>query len=146
MKAGNGRTGRLSRNGPVCGGQAEPVRKSSEKVLPRALVIDHDGVMLRLVARMIDGLGYRVDMAENIEGINKLAACRYELALIDLEMPSMNGYRLSVWLKSEAPHTKVVIMTRCDRDEVIGLMLSGLIDAWLFKPFGVGDLRFAIQN
>ncbi len=141
MNAGNGRTGPLSRSG-----QADPFRKSSQKVLPRALVIDPDGVVLRWVARMLDGLGYRVDMAENgIEGISKLSAYHYELALVDLDMPSMNGYRLSVWLRSETPHTKVVIMTRCDRDEVIGLMLSGLIDAWLFKPFGISDLRFAIQ-
>ncbi len=120
----------------------EPENPSPSAQARRVLIVDDNSAVLKMMANMMTLLGFETDTAPGgLEGQQKLLANPYDLALVDLEMPGLNGYRLSVWLRSHAPQTKIIIMTGCCRAEVQELMLAGVVDEWLFKPFGTRELR-----
>ena len=113
----------------------------------RVLVIDDDAIICGSVAKILESFGYTVSKAEDgIAAMSHLATSQYDLVITDFDMPSMNGYRLSVWLKQESPCTIVVVMTAACQAEVDQYMATGLVDRWLFKPFGVEALRETLNT
>ncbi|MFH0727386.1 MAG: response regulator [Pseudomonadota bacterium] len=107
----------------------------------RILVVDDQPMVLDVVARMLEQLGYPVDTAEGSrEAIFMLTGSTYRLVITDFSMPIMNGYQLAGWIKQHHPRTRVVIMTGCSSVDMAGLKNSCVIDAFLFKPIGLTDL------
>jgi CheY-like chemotaxis protein len=112
-----------------------------------SLVVDDDGKILKYVAQMLTRLGCQVQTAqEKPDVMNKLTTGTYDLLLTDLEMPEMNGYHLTLSIKKEMHDTKVIIMTGCHEHDCLDMMASGWADGWLFKPFGLKDLRAMLQR
>lgn len=59
---------------------------------PRALVVDDSAVVAKATSRMLCKVGFRVDSAENgASGLEKMKQRRYDLVLMDLQMPVMDG-------------------------------------------------------
>jgi two-component system, chemotaxis family, chemotaxis protein CheY len=118
-------------------------QKKLERHNLRCLVVDDDKIILKFVAFILSRLGYsRVDTAQEMpELMNKLTTGPYDILVTDLEMPDMNGFDLSHTIKKRARETKVIIMTGRHRNECLEMMEEGWVDGWLFKPFGVKDVR-----
>ncbi|BBO83198.1 hypothetical protein DSCO28_37640 [Desulfosarcina ovata subsp. sediminis] len=70
----------------------------------------------------------------------------YDLLVTDLLMPELNGYHLAQSIKNEMHDTKVIIMTGCHENDCLDMMASGWVDGWLFKPFGLKELRAMLQR
>ncbi len=114
---------------------------------PRCLVIDDNKVVLQFVARMTARLGYQVETAETKADVTaRLATAPYDLIVTDLEMPEMNGFNLAMMIKRKHLAAKVIIMTGSYKGDCIKMMDSGWADGWLFKPFGLNDLRHKIEE
>jgi CheY-like chemotaxis protein len=114
---------------------------NSNAIGRRCLVVDDDTIVMRLVANMLMGLGYHVDMAENGSiALSRITMTRYDVVVSDLEMPLINGFLLASKIKSCSDNTKTVIMTGRCHAEVINLMTPAIVDAWLFKPFNLDEL------
>lgn len=109
----------------------------------RSLVVDDDVTVLSVVARMLAKLGYHgVETAQKkSEAMTKLTLGPYDLLVTDLEMPDMNGYHLTQKIKNEMGDTKVIIMTGHAKHECQEMMVTRWVDGWLFKPFGLMELR-----
>lgn len=62
---------------------------------PRVLVID-DGITMRLFYRtVLEGAGFEVEEATNgVEGYEKVLASRFDLLIVDINMPKMDGYSM----------------------------------------------------
>jgi CheY-like chemotaxis protein len=121
--------------------------KSQPSQLPRCLVIDDNKVVLQFVARMTSRLGYQVDTAETKADVaSKLSSGPYDLIVTDLEMPDMSGYKLTVMIKKKQLASKVIIMTGSFKGDCAEMIDSGWADGWLFKPFGLNDLRAKIEE
>jgi CheY-like chemotaxis protein len=113
---------------------------------PRSLVVDDDKTVLNYVAQMLARLGCHVDTAqEKPDVMNKLTAGIYDLMVTDLEMPEMNGYHLTQRVKKERYDTKVIIMTGRSEADCLDMMATRWVDGWLFKPFGLKELRTTLQ-
>ena len=69
---------------------------------PRILVIEDDANCRRLLGNRLRHMGCIVDLAgDGLEGMRALAACSYDLILLDILMPKLNGYQVLAALKSE---------------------------------------------
>jgi DNA-binding response OmpR family regulator len=113
---------------------------------PRCLVIDDTPDVRQAVASMLTRLGYQVDSAATkAEVTSSLAGCQYELIVTDLEMPDMSGYHLAITLKTVNRESRVVIMTGRHPSDCTAMMRTGWADEWLFKPFGLKQLRQTIE-
>jgi CheY-like chemotaxis protein len=129
--------------------QQRRVNRNAEKRTPayRALVVDDNVSICEAVSRILESFGYIVSKAENgIAAMSYLASSQYDLVITDFDLPMMNGYRLSAWLKQESPHTIVVIMTAACQAEINQYMVTGLVDNWLFKPFGADVLSETLDK
>ena len=104
-------------------------------------MVDDDPIILRLVAEMLSELNFQVDVAEDGQkAFSKISAHQFDLVVTDLEMPEMNGFLLASKTKRHSSGTKTVIMTGRCHAEVFSMMATAVVDAWLFKPFGLDEL------
>jgi DNA-binding NtrC family response regulator len=78
----------------------------------RILVIDDDESIRRTVSMTLQHAGYIVDSAENAkEAIDKAEANFYNLALIDIRLPDMEGAELLTALEEATPRMVKIILT-----------------------------------
>lgn len=78
----------------------------------KVLVIDDDQAMLELAQYQLQSEGYEVSTAETGEQALKLAeGQRFDIALIDLQLPDFNGIELVGQLKAISPDTEIIMVT-----------------------------------
>lgn len=81
--------------------------------MKKNLIIIDDEVSLRELLKRIFSLeGYNVDGAENAEeGLKLIQNSFYEVALIDVVLPGLNGIELTKRIKEKSPDTEIIVMT-----------------------------------
>lgn len=114
----------------------------------RCLVVDDDHTIIKIMVHLLAMLGFKgVETAQKQPDVmNKLLASPYELLITDLEMPDMNGYHLAQMVKQRAHDTRTIIMTGRHEGDCLEMMVSRWVDGWLFKPFGLKELRTMLSS
>lgn len=111
---------------------------------PSILIADDDRVVRYVVGQMLSKLGYSVTTAE--DGFKAREAFEqspdsFELVIIDLTMPGMNGTELIQHLKELRPGQRILVTTgHTDTEQVLALESQGDV-AILTKPFKFEDLQ-----
>ena len=79
--------------------------------------------------------GYRVHTASNgLEAQEKIATNEYDIAIIDLRMPVMDGHALLAWIREHAPQTvSIVLSSTPSAEEALRAVQAGAYD-FLTKP------------
>jgi DNA-binding NtrC family response regulator len=113
----------------------------------RILIVDDDQGILKLVAKMVERLGYRTTIALGVKNaLRRLDKTRFELVLTDFDMPLMNGFQLAERIKKRHCDTKVIIMTGyCERAAEM-MKSSNAVDALLSKPFSLNTIQQKIAR
>jgi two-component system invasion response regulator UvrY len=81
-----------------------------------------------------------------IEKIKGNAALVPDIAIMDIEMPGMNGYETVAWLRDNYPDIKVLVVSMVDREEAIVRMLKLGVKGYLSKEMEPEDLHAALQS
>jgi class 3 adenylate cyclase len=114
----------------------------------RLLVVDDNKVNRILLARSLEQQGHQVDMAENgKKGLEKLRSQPFDLVLLDIEMPEMDGYQvLEACLQDAELRDVPIIMTSSmdELDSVVKCIELGAED-YLNKPVNPVLLRARIN-
>jgi DNA-binding NtrC family response regulator len=112
----------------------------------RILLVDDDRLLREVIGEYLELNDYQVDMAE--DAANALAmfeAGKYDLALIDLVMPGMNGLELMQQLLAADGELFCLIMTGYPTiDSAYKSMVEGASD-YIIKPFQLSELITAIR-
>lgn len=76
---------------------------ATPKRAPKILVID-DGITMRLFYRtVLEAAGFIVEEATNgVEGYEKVLATRFDLLIVDINMPKMDGYSMLRAIRRDA--------------------------------------------
>lgn len=69
-----------------------------------------------------------------------------DIAVLDLDMPDMNGIVLGTELKLRIPSLKIIILTMHKEPDIIRSVMSKGIDGYVFKDDAVNDVVVAIQE
>ncbi|MEW6739087.1 MAG: response regulator [Nitrospirota bacterium] len=102
----------------------------------RILVIDDEEIVQVSCKRTLVPEGYAVDAAASgKEGLELFEKSKYDLVLIDLKMPGMDGIEVLVNIKRQRPEQNVMIMTGYDTVEHIVESISSGAAHYLEKPF-----------
>jgi two-component system, chemotaxis family, sensor histidine kinase and response regulator WspE len=123
----------------VAGGRLDPIGPTSTVPSParkRVLVVDDSLTVRELERKMIEGLGYTVDVAvDGMEGWNAMRGGHYDLVVTDVDMPRMDGIELVTLIKRDAAlrSTPVMIVSYKDRDEDRRRGLDAGADYYLTK-------------
>jgi len=102
----------------------------------RVLVVEDEPGVARGVTQALEAEGFSVD--HEADGADGLAAARsgsYDVIVLDILLPSLNGYRVCAALREAGDWTPVLMLTAKDgeHDEAEGLELGA--DDYLTKPF-----------
>jgi two-component system chemotaxis response regulator CheY len=105
----------------------------------KALVIDDSKAMRSILSRMLQGLGFEVLEASNgREGLQRLQAVgKVDLALVDWNMPEMNGLDFIRTVRAEQSYDGVLLMmvtTETEMENVVRALAAGA-NEYVMKPF-----------
>jgi len=108
---------------------------------PRVLLIDDDENVRKTLATVLEKKGYVVDTAETgNEAIQKSKANFYNLALVDIRLPDMEGTRLLTEMKETAPKMVKIILTGYPSLENAVEAVNKGADGYIIKPFNMDNL------
>jgi adenylate cyclase len=114
----------------------------------RLLVVDDNKVNRILLARGLEGQGHRVETAENgKQALEKLRSDFFDLVLLDIEMPEMNGYQvLETCLRdSELRDIPIIMTSSLDEIESVVKCVELGAEDYLNKPVNPILLRARVN-
>jgi DNA-binding response OmpR family regulator len=115
----------------------------------RVLVVEDEPSIGQVCLRTLRGEGFEVDIAENgAEAQEKLRSKDYDICLIDIITPIMNGKRLFRWMKEEKPEllTGVIFTTGDSINPDTRDFLDKADKPFLPKPFTLDELKAVVRE
>ncbi|MCB2225906.1 MAG: response regulator transcription factor [Desulfarculaceae bacterium] len=112
----------------------------------RLLVIEDYAPLRKAVVRALREAGYAVDATdEGQEGLWYAKSNDYDLIVLDLMLPGLDGWSILRSLREEGLQTHVIILTARDavEDRVEGLDLGA--DDYMVKPFALDELLARVR-
>jgi len=105
----------------------------------RALIIDDSKAMRSILGRMLRGLDFEVvEAANGREALDRLRGLgKVDIALVDWNMPEMNGFEFVRAVRSEHIYDGVLLMmvtTETEMDNVVRALAAGA-NEYVMKPF-----------
>ncbi len=106
----------------------------------RLLLVEDNLVNQRVALHMLAKMGYQVELAQNgVEAVEKLASARYDLVLMDCQMPEMDGFEATRIIRDPASRVldhavPVIAMTANAFAEDRERCLAAGMDEFLAKP------------
>lgn len=103
----------------------------------RVLIADDMNSMRSMLAKVIKSMGFDVIVAaDGDEAVKALQEKDIDIAIIDWEMPSLNGIEVIEWLRSSprTVYTHVIMITGSDADDRLITALNGGADDFISKP------------
>lgn len=116
------------------------------------LVVDDDQLILYALAKILKNDGYEVATASTgTEALEKLSYCPYDICLLDLRLPDMNGLELLSVVRDMCPDTRVVIMTASyidavELEENYRQAIASGANHFISKPFNLCDISELVQR
>jgi len=113
----------------------------------RILVIDDDESVRKTIAAILEEEGYFVDTAENgKEAIEKSCIKFYNLALIDIRLPDIEGTKLLTAMKETTPKMVKIILTGYPSLQNAVEAVNKGADAYVVKPVNMDNLLNTIKE
>ena len=117
--------------------------------MPKALVIDDEVELTEIVSRFLSAAGFRVETATSgAEGVRKAISMRPDVAIVDVMMPEIDGYKVCRRLRSDPRTSRTVIMVLTARGQPIDkeIAFRAGADVHMTKPFKGKALIQEIQE
>jgi DNA-binding NtrC family response regulator len=110
--------------------------------MPIVLTVDDSRAVRTIVSKQVRDLGFEVAEAEDgIQGLAKLEECQYDLVILDVTMPNLDGPGMLGKMRDAGNTTPVIMLTSESKRSIIsGAMKSGITD-YILKPFKPEELR-----
>ncbi len=139
---------------PVTEGAAEKENASAPaapdaRPRGRVLVADDEESVRTVAARMLEELGYTVELAsDGREAVERFRAdpSRFHLVLLDLTMPHLDGEETFRQLRHLRPGVRVVLMSGFNKDDAISRFTGKGLAGFVQKPFTIETLHAAVRE
>lgn len=115
----------------------------------RILLVDDNRVNRLLLGRNVELLGHRVDMVENgLRALDALRSGNFDLMLMDIEMPELNGFELLEHLRSDPSQRDIPVIVTSGLEGIANVIrcIELGADDYLHKPVNPVLLRARINS
>jgi len=112
----------------------------------KILLVEDDTKVAQLIVRELARVGYEVDHVDNgLDGFSRAMNGQYQLNIIDVMLPEMDGLTLIEKLRARQIQTPILVLSAKQdvEDRVRGLEMGG--DDYLTKPFAFTELIARIR-
>ena len=114
--------------------------------MAKILVVEDDKDISQLVNLHLSDAGHDVDRAfDGLDAMDLIAEHNYDLIVLDLMLPEVDGLELCRFIREKKTHTLVLMLTAksSEFDRVLGLEMGA--DDYLTKPFGMRELQARVK-
>jgi signal transduction histidine kinase len=121
--------------------------KRERRDIPTILIVDDEPLMCESLKLLLDGNGYEVSVATQVnEALGLFHSQAFDLVLLDINMPDMDGLDVMDHMKRRDPETSVVMITgRASVNSAVAALRKGAFD-YLRKPFEHDELLNTVKN
>ena len=111
------------------------------------LIVDDEDDLRLLLQDVVSGRGYNVSLAaDGREAMNMIKNNKYEIALLDIQMPNASGIDVLKYLQVHSPSTKAIMLTGyADLKNAMEAKEFGARD-FISKPYKLDDILNTIQR
>ncbi|MEZ4885120.1 MAG: response regulator transcription factor [Chitinophagales bacterium] len=111
------------------------------------LLVEDDTDLGNVMKHYLEAHEFEVELCRNgLEGLNSFKTNRFDLCILDIMMPEMDGFDLAKRIKNLDEEVPFIFLTAKNQkwDRVKGLALGA--DDYITKPFEIDELVLRIQN
>lgn len=113
----------------------------------RILIVDDEEYNLHLLRNILTKWKIKFDQAENgLEAVNLAEKNVYQLILMDIRMPVLNGFEAIKRIKQAGNKAKVIALSANTNHQEMNSYLESGFDNYLVKPFNEAGLHTVITN
>ena len=110
------------------------------------LIVEDDNDINNLICNTLKAEGYQCERAfDGKEGADKIEQNRYDLLLLDIMLPEINGYELLDYVRRIGDTPVIIISAMGQVDERIRGLRMGA-DDYICKPFQIGELLARVET
>jgi PAS domain S-box-containing protein len=122
--------------------------KAGEVYPVRVLLVEDNLVNQKVALRMLERLGYRADVAANgLEALQALELKRYDMVLMDVQMPEMDGLEATRRIrKSHGREPYIIAMTAHALKDDKEMCLKAGMNDYVSKPVRMEELKVALER
>jgi len=113
----------------------------------RILIADDEEIVIRSCLRILDGDDYQVEAVQDgREALRKIEENPYDVMILDIMMPNMDGLEVLRRVKETHPNVDVIMITGLSQiDTAVQAMKLGAFD-YISKPFEPDELKLVVQR
>jgi two-component system, NtrC family, response regulator HydG len=111
------------------------------------LIVDDDGDHAESVADVLEMRGYAIEVAATgEEGIARFRERDFDIVLMDIKLPGMNGIETFAEFKRMRPTARVLMMTGFSLEELVAEAVDNGALGVLYKPFAIAELLETLER
>jgi two-component system cell cycle response regulator len=115
--------------------------------MPKILTVDDSRAVRMLVAKNARELGVEVEEAEDgQQGLAKALEGAYDLLVLDVTMPVLDGPAMLAELRAKGNKTPVLMLTSESKRSIVATVMKLGIDDYILKPFQPDELKAKIAK
>jgi two-component system copper resistance phosphate regulon response regulator CusR len=112
----------------------------------KILVVEDDRTVGQYVKRGLEEQRYQADLVDDgMEGLRLASGGRYDLIVLDLRLPNMNGFEMLRTLRDRGNTTPVLVLTAQDSVDFKVQALRAGADDYVTKPFAFEELLARVE-
>lgn len=137
-------SGTIPPSTPTSPAKEEPL---ATKYSLKILIVEDNPINRKVVTKMLNRLGYSPEAAENgRECLDRLSAEKFDIILMDIQMPEMDGYEATAALRRRGDTTWITALTAdAMPEDPLRCQIAGMND-YLSKPIRSDTLRAALER
>ncbi|GBC96057.1 Sensory/regulatory protein RpfC [bacterium HR16] len=133
------------------GGAEKSLLSSPARAARRVLLVEDNEVNRKVAVRLLERLGYEVDVAsDGEEAVEKTALRRYDAVLMDVHMPRVDGLEATRLIRERergtGEHQVIIAMTASAMKEDVQRCLASGMDEYLSKPVKMEVLQEMLEK
>lgn len=115
--------------------------------MAKILSVDDSRAIRAMISKEVRALGVDVDEAEDGEqGLARVEECNYDLILLDVTMPVLDGPGMLAKLREMGNKTPVVMLTSESKKGIVSTVMKLGIDDYILKPFKPDELAAKVKK
>jgi DNA-binding response OmpR family regulator len=110
--------------------------------MPRILTVDDSRAIRLIVAKQLAPLNFEIGEAEDgNDGLKQLQAAKYDLVVLDVTMPNLDGPGMLGKMRESGNQTPVLMLTSESKTTIVAALMKMGISDYVLKPFKGEELK-----